>query len=361
MTRIVAFPRGIERPRELPELRAALISSAEEGGIWQQAEFERLLSELVGDPAVHKTTKEGHRIIMGPREYDAAQLGPHIEMAAQSSRNNIRWYRENLPHAQLIHVEEHMCEFIRQAATNVPSSLTIHRDDAPAPVGLCIFATPMIGTDAGPVAVGSRVVVNGIMWAPVHLPGRDVPWFMPVPEGDPGVDGISIASFHLMEADGVVPQMWIGLGRTDWPWGDRLDDTLKGAIPDWSEIKQASLEEDRRLLAAVWATINQKLLIETEIVFPDKMSTKRLARAGMGELDNRITIVHLRKTEYRSLGTEEGSGETLKWRTPVRKHFKRQPYGPGRRLRKIIVIMPYWRGPEDAPIRHTERIWEVDR
>jgi hypothetical protein len=28
----------------------------------------------------------------------------------------------------------------------------------------------------------------------------------------------------------------------------------------------------------VWATINQKLLIETEIVYPDKMAAKRLAR-----------------------------------------------------------------------------------
>ena len=70
---------------------------------------------------------------------------------------------------------------------------------------------------------------------------------------------------------------------------------------------------------------------------------------------------HLRKTEYRALGVEEGTGEKLRWRTPVRKHFKRQPYGPGRKLRKIIVIMPYWRGPEDAPVRHVERIWQVDR
>jgi hypothetical protein len=159
-----------------------------------------------------------------------------------------------------------------------------------------------------------------------------------------------------------VPQLWVGLGRADWPWGDRVDDESVGAaIPNWSEAQQASIIEDRRLLAAVWATINQKLLIDAEIVLPDKMATKRLLRAGMGDLDNRITIVHLRKTEFRSIGYEEGSGQPLKYRTPVRKHFRRQPYGPGRKLRKIIVIMPHWRGPDDAPIRHTERIWEVDR
>ena len=362
MPRIVAFPRALDRARELPELRAALITSAEEGGIWQQAEFERLLSELVGDPAHHETTKEGHRMILGPKGYSPEELERYIPAALHSAQNNTRWYRDNLPHAQLIHVEEHMCEFIRQAADSVPPSLTIHLDDAPAPVGLVVFKTPMVGTDAGPVAAGAEVIVNGIMWAPVRLPDRNTPWFMETPDEAHKVEGVSIASFRFIESDGRIPQLWVGLGRTDWPWGDRVDDrSMREAIFDWNEAKQASLEEDRRLLAAVWATINQKLLIETEIVYPDKMAAKRLQRAGMGDLDNKITIVHLRKTEYRSLGTEEGSGETLKWRTPVRKHFKRQPYGPGRRLRKIIVIMPYWRGPEDAPIRHTERIWEVDR
>ena len=359
--RITAFPRALERPREMPELRAALITSASDDGIWARAEFERLMTEIVGDPAMFETTKEGHRVIMGPKGYNPDDLAAHIDRALQSSRNNIRWYREHLPEAQLIHVAPHMCEFIRQAADSVPPSLTIHRDDAPSPAGLVVFATPMMGHDAGPIAVGSEVRVDGIFWAPVRLPGRDVPWFMDTPDEEHKIEGISIASFHLLEPEGVVPQMWVGLGRTDWPWGDRVDDTLKGAIPDWSEVKQASLEEDRRLLAAIWATINQKLLVETEIVFPDRHTAKRLIRAGMGDNDNRVTVVHLRKTEYRALGTEEGTGEKLKWRTPVRKHFKRQPYGPGRKLRKIIVIMPYWRGPEDAPIRHTERIWEIDR
>lgn len=362
MPRIVAFPRALDRARELPELRAALMTSTEEGGIIEQAEFQRLLSEAVGDDSWKHTTREHNRFIVGPKGYGPDEMPGIIDAAVRSAKNNTRWYHDNLPHAQLIHVTEHMCEFIRQAADSVPPSLTIHRDDAPAPVGLVVFQTPMIGIDAGPVAVGTELLVHGLMWAHVNLPDRTTPWFVQRASDVNGLEGISIASLTYVEGDGTLPQRWIPLGRTDWPWGDTVNDsTMKEAIPDWNEEKQASFEEDRRLLAAVWATINQKLLIDTEIVFPDKHATKRLERAGHGDLDNKITIVHLRKTEYRALGTEEGSGQTLKWRTPVRKHFKRQPYGPGRRLRKIIVIMPYWRGPEDAPIRHTERIWEVDR
>jgi hypothetical protein len=361
MARIVSFPRGIDRPRELPELRAALVSSAEEGGIWQQAEFERLLSEIVGDPAHHETTKEGHRLIMGPQGYSAEDMNQILPMAIKSATNNLRWYRELLPDAQLIHIDEKMCDFVVAAAEAVPPSLTIHMDDAPAPVGLVVFAKAMEGTDAGPVAVGAPVTVNGLMWGPVHLPGREVPWFVEPPDDDTGVDGISIASFHLMEAQGRVPQVWVGLGRTDWPWGDRVDDQLRGAIPDWSELKQKSLEEDRRLLAAIWATINQKRLVHTEIVLPDKHTRKRLERGGMGDVDNDVLIVHLRKTEYHMLDSMEGTGNKLQFRIPVKPHYKRQPYGPRRALRKIILVPRHWRGPDDAPIRHIERIWEVDR
>jgi hypothetical protein len=35
----------------------------------------------------------------------------------------------------------------------------------------------------------------------------------------------------------------------------------------------------------------------------------------------------------------------------VRGHWKRQPCGPGRANRKVIHIEPYWRGPDDAPIK----------
>ena len=82
------FPRALDRARELPELRAALISSAEEGGIWQQAEFERLLSELVGDPAHHETTKEGHRLIMGPKGYSAEDMERIVPAAIRAATNN---------------------------------------------------------------------------------------------------------------------------------------------------------------------------------------------------------------------------------------------------------------------------------
>lgn len=44
---------------------------------------------------------------------------------------------------------------------------------------------------------------------------------------------------------------------------------------------------------------------------------------------------------------------TLGWRTEVSGHFKLQPHGVGRSLRKLIWIDSYQRGPEDAPHKVT--------
>lgn len=45
-------------------------------------------------------------------------------------------------------------------------------------------------------------------------------------------------------------------------------------------------------------------------------------------------------------------------RTMVAGHWKRQPYGEGRALRKWIHIEPFWRGPETAPESNPRRVLE---
>lgn len=45
-----------------------------------------------------------------------------------------------------------------------------------------------------------------------------------------------------------------------------------------------------------------------------------------------------------------GGGAPPSVQSLVRGHWKRQPHGPERSLRRWIHVEPYWRGPEDAPI-----------
>jgi hypothetical protein len=357
----------------MPELRCALIEMAVPNGIWAQAEFEKLLMDLSGAKEV--TIQGENRIVAGPKTHKNADWPDLISKAAQNADNTVGWYREYLPDAQLIHIEEKMVDFIVAAADAAPDEMTINISDAPSPIGLVVFAKPVYGTDAGPGDLGAQVRVDGIMWAPVRLPGRKVPWYEDVPDDSDPVFGMSIASLRMIAPDtetdsernnpAYVPLLgtvWVPLGRTDWPWGDRLDEMIP-ILPNKSEIQHASMMEDRRLLAALWATINQKRLVETEIVLPDRHSRKRMLRAGHpAEGDkNKVQVIHLRRSEYRMLDQTEASGRKLAFRVPVRPHYKRQPYGPGRKLRRIILIPRHWRGPDDAPIKHTERIWEVDR
>ena len=242
-----------------------------------------------------------------------------------------------------------------------------------------MFAKPVFGTDAGPNEAGSPVRVDGILWGPVSLPSRDIPWYE---DSTDRVFGTSIASLRMIdphddrddEQNAVndmlhknnVPTLrqitWVTLGRSDWPWGDPLDHQLE-QLPNKSDAQWVSIQEDRRLLAAMWAVFNQKRLIDTEVILPDRHVRKRLVRAGhdIAKRDERVQIIHLRRNEYRMLDQTDGTGKHFKVRFPVRPHYRRQPYGPGRKLRKIILIPAHWKGPDDAPISKVERVWEVDR
>ncbi len=50
----------------------------------------------------------------------------------------------------------------------------------------------------------------------------------------------------------------------------------------------------------------------------------------------------------RSFSREGGSSPKVQ--CLVSGHWKRQQHGPGRSLRKLIHVEPYWRGPLDAPV-----------
>src|SRR5262245_23669769 len=329
----IYFPRAVSNPRQMPELRVALMQMAVPSGAWANSEFQKLLLDIVGGAEHSTITKsdiDGTTIIAGPKGYgkdEMENMGDIITKASSMADNNVRWYRDVLPEAQLIHIEERMVDFIVAAGDAAPDDLTIHLSDAPCPAGLVVFAKPVWGTDAGPENPGGPVRVDGIIWAPTRLPGRNVKWYQhedTINDGPNDVLGISIASLRMLEpANDDIPGtkvsqvMWIPLGRTDWPWGDRLD-TMLEAAPNPSPNQHASMREDRRLLAALWATINQKRLVDTEIVLPERHAVKRMVKAGYAGQDNRVQIIHLRRSEYRMLDQTDTTGRKLQFRITVK-------------------------------------------
>jgi hypothetical protein len=344
---MITFPRAVDQPRALPELRAALIGMASPEGVWTQAEMIRLMAGL--DDA------------------DQEQYGP---AAVKHALNTVYWYAHLLPQAQLIYVSPEMTDFIVAAAEGVPPDTTLALTDAPAPTGLVVFGRPVYGTDAGPERPGAVVRVDGMMWGEVGLPPRDVDWTDPstFDEHTPHIAGVSAAMFRMVEpgqpdeealGGPTYRTAWVPLGRSDWPWGDELASKPSEYLPHASPEQWTSMMEDRRLLTALWAVINQRRLVDRTEVWPDRALRRRLERMGQAGRDERVSIVHLRRAE--ATAHAEGSGRHVGVRFVVRGFYRRQPVGPGRTERKLVYVAPHWRGPLDAPVVHAERIWSVDR
>ena len=367
----IYFPRAVDDPRALPELRAALLELATPDGAWHAAETQKLVMDIVG-PVNDRTVfidGRGALNVVGPQGYAPEELMQRIAIATQQADNTLRWYREQLPISQLIHISPEMTDFIVAAAEAVPLDMKLTLQDAPAPAGLVVFGKPVYGTDAGPERPGQTVRVDAVCWGQAMLPQRDVPWW-DERSADLRIPSATIAMFRMIDPAhddelavnyGTDRVMWIPLGRTDWPWGDELNECPSMFLPNANPGQWASMMEDRRLLAALWATLNQKRLVDTWDVFPDKYARKRLERRGHPARDERVTIVHLRRSEYRGFDKTEGTGRHVSVRFMVKPFYRRQPYGPNRSLRRIVLIPAHWRGPEGAPVKHAERIWELDK
>lgn len=409
------FPRVLDHPRAMPEFRAALVGLTEgdniagfashgdghehdyalSGGLIAGIEYEKLLHDLAHRTPGFWRGDEGFMIGQDVSREDQVAIMVKIESATQQAQHYANWYRTNLGAAQLIHVDETMVDLVTDFAAAAPADLVLHEYDLPTPAGLVVFAKPVYGTDAGPEHPGESVRVDAVLWGPVKLPARDVTWDDPRTT-DLRLKGVSIASFrliapgdtdHLGEMFNFSEEFWMPLGRSDWLFDDRLDrpaaDHFPNQGPSQEDFKEAFADgltnpigsqmiikstlfashmEDRRLLAALWATLNQRRLVDLIDVPPDKYVRKRLARAGQPQRHDTVRLVHLRRSEFKHLReTDSGTGHKLSVRFPVRSHYRRQPYGPGRQLRKLIIVPAHWKGPDDAPISKVEKVWELDR
>ena len=72
---------------------------------------------------------------------------------------------------------------------------------------------------------------------------------------------------------------------------------------------------------------------------------------------NHVTVIDLRPLRYEETPTISPSGRSYQHRWVVRGHWAMQPHGPKQGLRKLIYREPYIKGPADAPLLTTERVF----
>lgn len=362
--RRIGWPnRAIEDPRQVPELRAALRDMAEPGGDWEQVEIQKSIMNLAG-----------------PEGYDQSELWSVMQQVQQAAKSMVGWYRHALPLSQLYHVDGEMMDVVEAAMETLPEDHVLTEEDVAAPYGLAVFGRPVIGIGATHRAerfdgdhffAGEMELhdlrVDAVSWGPVLLPPKGSRAHESVHESDESIrHGVSFASYryidHTMTDDlamqfnrGEPFHMWLPLGRTDWVWGTPLSEKTYESI---HPMVWETMLEDRQLILSLWSLMKQRNIVTHTPVTMDKPARKRMTRAGHEPAP--VSVVRLRTNEYRPSGEIEQTGRHLGVRFMVRPHWRHQAYGPNRSLRKLILVPPHIKGPADAPLRHTERVWKVD-
>lgn len=107
-------------------------------------------------------------------------------------------------------------------------------------------------------------------------------------------------------------------------------------------------------VGACWLLMGQESVVEdTETVI------RRTRRPGHGNATITaplVTVSERRLRRQRKQGGDGESGRTATTRWWVRGHWRQQPHGPGRKLRKPVFIEPHTAGAADAPVVNRRRV-----
>lgn len=293
------------RPQDVPALRAHLVS------MWGRGrpldEFTRKLSDLK---------------IQGFAAPD------------QEAANELRALREG----EMWWVQRDMLHLMLAATPEVPGDTRLEELPMPAPYGFVVFEEPWLGIDS--VVAGKTFEVDAITWSTGQITG---------------VPGMSIMAYQRDR--GNFPALrgigldWYILGRSDWLAGEKLDelgDHHAKFVPEPS-----SVIEDRRVIAALWTLAQTPSLVDVERAELPRAARRESERLG---LDPGVRVVRLRR-QVRD-GAPRTSTGTVDWkhRWVVGSHWRRQAYGPGRSLRKLIFVHEFIKGPDDRPLKTPETV-----
>lgn len=303
---------AVTGPRELPGLRQWLQQQWGPGGFFSMAtEFT-----LENDPLSLRLPHDQGREL---RQFDTERIGQ----------------------AGLYYVAEEIVDVVQHISAQLPPT-TLTKELLPEPTGFIWLEKPLLGRPAVTSRYPDRlkdsdtIKVRAILWGPGNIQGGSV---------------LGIATYgDLLFHDGV--SLFAPLGRTDWKWGHDTEEPIVEDIAD-DKIRVESMAEDRRFLATLLLMMAQKNVTETEEVQPIRQARRRMERAGLTSL---VRVVNVR--ERHRPKPPSGETRTVEWtrRWLVGWHTKQVAYGPGRSLRRPMLIAPYMKGPDDMPLVISEKV-----
>jgi hypothetical protein len=133
-------------------------------------------------------------------------------------------------------------------------------------------------------------------------------------------------------------------------------DTLRTSLPGSPSMRDAVL--------IVWMLASRSLrMLESKVQSPTAglppKAKQQLKRKPLR--DETVTVVTLRRhvrAQVTQVQQAQASGRHLQHRFVVRGHWRQQAYGTNRSLRRRTYILPFVKGPADAPFMERERVYQ---
>jgi hypothetical protein len=209
--------------------------------------------------------------------------------------------------------------------------------DRPAPHGLMVFDGGIGNIDYN----GVPVPVEALTWGPGHH-GCDIGlWLTRTTLAE------RISRFAVLETDEVPPLI---------PLASHVLPATTEPVP-FASLPGNAPAPVVAALAAAWLLMNQPTLVERTTEPADKATTRAYKRRQQPTPG--VTLIDLRRAYAPDNREETGTdpaGRHYRHRWVVQGHWRDQPHGPERSLRRRQWIPAHIKGPDGAPMLATERV-----
>lgn len=299
----------------------------------------------------------------GPN-HEGIQVGDQLIRWEQIAKTVTHSMKGAIRSAYAYRVSADMCNLVGYAAAKFSGEELFEADMAPTDYGLVFFEKPMTIRDPrGKIMLGHWLVWQKTSRLDTNAPAFYLHWF-----NDIVIQPDEVVLEAIESIPSTLDKMLQQIGRyayvgTDVAGCDQPVGTLYSSVSESARltylthgIKVYERTNTAALVYALWSLLNQTVTsVEEGQVKKSKKAQIRRAR-----IPGRVTVVALRRIENFS----RANGESMvDWqhRWMVRGHWRNQRFGTGRSEVKRIWINPFWKGPEDAPIKQSEKVYDLKR
>jgi hypothetical protein len=238
----------------------------------------------------------------------------------------------------------------------------LHAWDLPCPISFALLPKPVIMHDLD----GNRIAFRAMSWIPAG--SGEVKWSENPPQGVwytlwSHLDDLD--DFNRPDLEARERASWEALGN----WAILFSGYIPfGSLEDWVAMtaNNPDYAAEIDLRARTWILLQAFWRLSRQIVPTKQMLPRQLRRDRKRHYRTEdVTVITLRR-QRQPHDDHDPSEVDWKWQWVVRGHWRNQYYstlgdvGDPNAYRQIW-IMPYMKGPEDAPIKPVKRAFEFTR